>query len=73
MKKIIFIEPYASMGGHMQQHVSLIPKCCRNNKIQYKFFAEEGMKNCIGVKKYLRNISDLNQLNKKEKINIRKE
>ena len=40
MRKIVFIEPYVSLGAHNYRHISRIPSQCDKADIDYTFIAE---------------------------------
>ena len=41
MKKIIFVEPYVSMGGHNYKHLTVIPATFERIGVDYKFISEQ--------------------------------
>ncbi|MBN2143604.1 MAG: glycosyltransferase [Candidatus Aureabacteria bacterium] len=44
MKSIIFIEPYASLGGHMYKNLHCLEKKIREQDISYQFIAEKNIR-----------------------------
>jgi glycosyltransferase involved in cell wall biosynthesis len=73
MKKFIFIEPYASLGGHMWRNVNYLQSAIHTQGVPYRFIAERDvvMPDCGCVQQILSSRAELDRLSAVDKTAMR--